>query len=382
MDSSSTRRAGRTVQHRAWLGPLVGLILLFWTGMAWALVAEEVLVVANRNASASIGLAKYYMEKRGIPAENLVQLWITDKETCTRDAYERKVVPRIRRALEANTKIRALVTLYGVPLRIVGPQRPETPVKPGEKAPPWDTTAAFDSELSLVLHQGYALNFWQPNPFYIGFQGRGVKIPKSEVMMVSRLDGSSPQLVRRIIDDALFAEKNGLEGKMYLDARWKDPGKKKVKGYQLYDRSLHLVARHHRKNQLLPVTLNDEDGLFGENACPQTALYCGWYSLARYVDSFEWSRGAVGYHMASSECATLKKTGSTVWCKNILEHGAAATIGPVGEPYIQGFPMPEVFFNLLTEGYLTLVEAYTAALPYLSWKMVLVGDPLYRIRLK
>ena len=58
--------------------------------------------------------------------------------------------------------------------------------------------------------------------------------------------------------------------------------------------------------------------------------------------------------------------------------GVAATLGPVGEPYLQAFPPPELFFSLLTDGYYTLVEVYFLSLPYLSWQMILVGDPLYR----
>ena len=61
-------------------------------------------------------------------------------------------------------------------------------------------------------------------------------------------------------------------------------------------------------------------------------------------------KGAVAYHIASSECATLKQKGSQVWCKRMLEEGAAAVIGPVDEPYVQAFPVPEVFFGLLVEG--------------------------------
>ncbi len=354
---------------------VVGWIM---AGPAHALAPHEVLVIANRNASASQGLAKYYMEQRQIPRENLVLLWITDKETCSREAYETKVIPPVRRALEANPDIRALVTVHGVPLRIAGDPEPE---KRTDKMPKWDTTAALDSELSLVLHPGYEINFWQPNPFYLGFREQKLPVSQSQVMMVSRLDGSSPELVRRIIDDAIAAEAGGLKGKMYLDARWPDPGEKKVSGYALYDRSLHRVAQHHEAQTLLPVKLDSRSELFDIGACPDTALYCGWYSLAKYVDSFTWSRGAVGYHMASSECVTLRKKDSPLWCKNILEKGAAATVGPVGEPYIQGFPMPEIFFNLLTEGRLTLAEAYLVSLPYLSWKMVLIGDPLYRLNL-
>ena len=118
--------------------------------------------------------------------------------------------------------------------------------------------------------------------------------------------------------------------------------------------------------------------LFQPGDCPDAALYCGWYSLGKYVDAFTWRKGAVAYHIASSECATLKQKGSQVWCKRMLEEGAAAVIGPVDEPYVQAFPVPEVFFGLLVEGSLTLAECYAAGTPWLSWRMVLIGDPLYR----
>ena len=52
--------------------------------------------------------------------------------------------------------------------------------------------------------------------------------------------------------------------------------------------------------------------------------------------------------------------------------------GPVSEPYLEAFPVPEVFFGLLVEGRLTLAECYALSVPYLSWQMVLIGDPLYR----
>ena len=71
---------------------------------ALALAPEEVLVVANRNAARSIGLAKYYMQRRGIPEDRLVAVWVTDAETCTREAYDKKVVPPIRRWLAAHPR--------------------------------------------------------------------------------------------------------------------------------------------------------------------------------------------------------------------------------------------------------------------------------------
>jgi hypothetical protein len=62
----------------------------------------------------------------------------------------------------------------------------------------------------------------------------------------------------------------------------------------------------------------------------------------------------------------------------MLEKGVAATIGPVGEPYVEAFPVPELFFGLLLEGKATLAECFALSSPFLSWRMVLIGDPLYR----
>ena len=95
----------------------------------------------------------------------------------------------------------------------------------------------------------------------------------------------------------------------------------------------------------MPVVLEDTGRLFQPGECPRAALYCGWYSLARYVDAFEWVPGAIGYHIASAECRTLRQGNSQVWCKRMLEEGVAVTIGPVDEPYVQAFPLPEVFFQ-------------------------------------
>jgi uncharacterized protein (TIGR03790 family) len=118
--------------------------------------------------------------------------------------------------------------------------------------------------------------------------------------------------------------------------------------------------------------------LFLSGQCPDAALYCGWYSLAKYVPAFEWVPGAVAYHMASAEAATLRDPGSEVWCKKMLENGVCATIGPVYEPYLAAFPRPDEFFALLLSGDKSLIECYYLSQPFNSWMMTLIGDPLYR----
>ena len=201
-----------------------------------------------------------------------------------------------------------------------------------------------------------------------------------KIILVSRLDGPSDEIVRRIIDDSIEAEKAGLQGTAYFDARFKAPpnaNNKKLQGTAYYDWSIHQAAEFFKQQKILPVVLDDAQKLFQKGEAPDAAIYCGWYSLSNYVDAFTWQTGAIGFHIASGECVSLKRKNNQ-WCQKILEKGAAATIGPVSEPYLQAFPIPELFFKLLAEGRLSLVECYYLSLPVLSWQMVLVGDPLYR----
>lgn len=241
-----------------------------------------------------------------------------------------------------------------------------------------DQWASVDSELALVLKESYPLSGWQPNPYYIRDNNKTNFAQRIDTLMISRLDGPDPEIVQRIIDDSLNAEKTELKGTAYFDARWPAPNSKKPTAYTQYDRSIHRAAMSVKADGHLPVVLDQKEKLLQPAECPNAALYCGWCSLGQYVDAFAWQPGSIGYHIASSECTTLKKEGSQVWCKKMLEKGVAATLGPVGEPYVQAFPLPEVFFSLLLDGSHNLVEIYFLSLPYLSWKMILIGDPLYR----
>ena len=225
--------------------------------------------------------------------------------------------------------------------------------------------AAVDSELALVLNTDYPLENWLPNPYFLGFQNKKDLLKRNNVLIVGRLDGPNAKVVRRIINDTIAVEDNGLQGKAYFDARWKKPeSNKSLSGYAFYDAAIHNAAAKLSVNRQLPVVLDERNALFQKGSCPDAALYCGWYSLAKYVDAFKWVPGAVGFHIASSECTTLKHEKSQVWCKRMLEEGVAATIGPVYEPYVQAFPLPDIFFTKLTEGYLTLGEVYLISLPF------------------
>ena len=239
------------------------------------------------------------------------------------------------------------------------------------------TKAAVDSELTLVLAGPHQIAQWLPNPFLARYD----RLPfiaglRATTLMVGRLDGPTPEIAGRLVDDALAAEHNGLTGTFYIDARGL-PDSPEADAYARFDGHLRKLSEIIKQQTTFPVVLDDHPTLFPPGSSLQAALYVGWYSLREYVDAFTWQKGAVAFHVASSECTTLRQKGSNVWCKRLLEKGVAATLGPVAEPYLHSFPLPDEFFPLLLTGRLPLLEVYFRTLPHLSWRQILIGDPLY-----
>ena len=231
-----------------------------------------------------------------------------------------------------------------------------------------ETHASVDSELSMVLSRNYELYRWQPNRLMN-------KSPFLDInsLMVCRLDGPGEDIITGLVDKAIATEKTGLKGVAYIDSR----GIRSKNLYGHFDQSLRDLVILTRLRTELPVEEEQTAELLAPGSCPQTAIYCGWYSLRKYVDAFDFVDGAVGYHIASFEATGLRDPNSSSWCPAMLKDGITATLGAVAEPYLHSFPEPQAFFTELYEGN-CLVEAFYHTKPFNSWQLVLIGDPLYR----
>jgi uncharacterized protein (TIGR03790 family) len=397
-----------------YLAGFVILIGLLFCAIAAALEPNEILVIVNKDIPASEDLGQYYCQRRNVPQKNILALPLgkTLANSISRDDYDKDIAEPIRKRLADQVPgqpIRCLLTTYGVPYK-VGPRGPlkekqeqlkqlETTAEQYEKqlrdSQPADvnarinkelgrvkveidwisgreTEASVDNELSLVLFSPYELYRWQPNQLN---RHSGYTEGSTLTVMVSRLDGPSPQIARGLVDKAIYAEKIGLHGFAYIDSRG-IPDDKTPGSYGNFDQKLRNLAVLLRFRTTLQVREERTDKLFELHSCPQTAIYCGWYSLKKYIDSFDFVDGAIGAHIASFEAIDLRDPNSTEWCPSMLIHGVTATFGPVAEPYLSAFPDPEEFFFELIDGR-CLVEAFYRTQPFCSWQMMLIGDPLY-----
>jgi uncharacterized protein (TIGR03790 family) len=242
-----------------------------------------------------------------------------------------------------------------------------------------ESIASVDSELMLLWWPEYPLARWVMNPLYWQVPDRA-RAGVPQVMMTARLDGPSPSIAKRIVEDAVEVEKRGgLTGKVYFDARGLPLDRNTDKsgtGYGGYDESFREAAALLRDVGKMDVILDDKEPLFPIGSCTDCALYGGWYAVQNYRECCRFKKGAIGWHLASFEAVSLRHPGRQ-WAGNLLMDGVAATIGPVAEPYTVAFPKPAEFFGFLVSGKYTLVEAYSRSIFLTSWMMVLVGDPLY-----
>jgi uncharacterized protein (TIGR03790 family) len=400
------------------------LLILMCCGIGFALEPDEILVIANKNVAASGRIARYYCKKRGVPAENILYLSLGTglKDKISRDDYEKQLAEPIRKELFTRIlpgkvgpkPIKCLLTTYGVPIKVekrgaligtedrlkelaelakqeknriaqleqsasVGNKQDSAERKKSsqklvqlqleiDRINGKETNASVDSELSMVSFGSYELYRWQPN--MLKGDGRG---PSVRTLMVSRLDGSNYRIVKGLVDKAITAEKTGLKGVAYVDSR----GIVKRDLYGYFDQSLRDLAMLTRLRTELPIKEERTEKLFAPGSCPRTAIYCGWYSLKKYIDAFDFVNGAIGYHISSLEAVDLRDPNSTQWCPAMLTDGITATLGAVAEPYLHSFPEPRAFFLELYKGN-CLVEAYYRTKPFNSWQLVLIGDPLYR----
>ena len=396
---------------------LVGFVIFpgfLFCAIAAALEPNEILVIVNKDISASEELGQYYCQRRNIPKENILALPLGKNlaDSISRDDYNKNIAEPVQKRLAdqiPGQPIRCLLTTYGVPYK-VGPRGPlkekqeqlkqlettagqyEKQLRDSQAADvnarirkelgrvkveiDWisgrETEASVDNELSMVLSDPYEFYRWQPNQWnrHSGYTGSLIL-----TVMVSRLDGPSLQIARGLVDKAISAEKTGLHGFAYIDSRG-IPDDKQPGSFGSFDQKLRNLAVLLRFRTTLQVREERTDKLFEPQSCPQTAIYCGWYSLKKYVDSFDFVDGAIGAHIASFEAIDLRDPNSTEWCPSMLIHGVTATFGPVAEPYLNAFPNPEEFFLELIDGK-CLVEAFYRAQPFCSWQMMLIGDPLY-----
>ena len=358
------------------------LLAAVMTSSVAAAPPHRLIVLVNARVPESIELGRYYMKRRNIPREHFLAITVQPNHHTDLNTYERQIREPLSRHFRKHgwfkyddagnliaNEVKYLVTVMGVPYMI-------TPSLPAEKMHRYTDRSSLDQELAMLPANGnYHYTGKQPNPFYGSNRGFGAG-DSQKMILVTRLDGPALVTVRRMIDDAISVENNGFKGTAYFDLRGLEPGN----SYHSGDVWMQQAIRAARRKNIMCIVDQHPDVIPALNAMPDAGLYIGWYSMKVVGPfrnlAFRFNTGAFAYHLYSHSAHKLRDPNGD-WCAQLLYTGAAATMGCVHEPYLDGTPQIGIFMERLTAGW-NLAEASYAATPDLSWMTVMLGDPLYR----
>lgn len=322
-----------------------------------------VVVVASAGMPESLAIARYYCERRGIAGENIVLLETSASESVSADEFRASIREPLRLWLaRAALRPRFLVLVRGVPVVV----RPEAGTQPG---PMNRTECSVDSELALLLCSDAGTAGPLRNPLCAD---RNQDHPGAQpVLITARLDGPDEASVRRLIDQALLAERDGAWGRAYVDMGGPYP-----LGDAWLRRAADLI-----EEAGFPVMRDARDGVFEAfERFDRPILYLGWYrSNLEGVflrPGFTFPPGAMALHIHSYSAAPVRSR-EKAWVGPFVARGVTATFGNVDEPYLQFTHRPDLLIERLLAGD-CMGEAAVRSVTALSWQGVFLGDPLFR----
>jgi len=364
---------------------------------------DQVVVLYNSRVPASKAIADHYAAMRHVPPGQIFSFDLTTNEEMSRAEFKQSLQlplaaklsetglwkfgkvtlttttnrpgPTITAVLKA--RIRYAVLCWGMPLKIAQDNSETSAASPFALAADQLNQASVDSELAWLpwSQNHWGLNGALRNPLY-GRADPAALTPTNGLLLVARLDGPTPQIANRLVDQAIAAESNGLWGRAYFDAR----GLGTDSAYYIGDEWILNGARICRARGFDVETDTNSETFPASYPLSQIAIYAGWYAsdaCGPFAEpTVEFMPGAFAYHLYSYSAATLRSTNLN-WCGPLLARGAACTMGCVYEPYLSLTPNVGLFLKLFCSGD-TFGEAAWASQAGLSWQTTVIGDPLYQ----
>ena len=357
-----------------------------------AALAEEMVIVVNRNDPDSLSIGQHYARQRGIPESRIVHLSAPIKETISIAEYANTVANPLLNALLENEWVKGVkagskdvygrerlsvsihsipfvVLIKGVPLRISN-----DPILIEESSTNLPTqfrvnNGSVDGEIALLLAPPRtSMTALIPNPYF-----EKISISPTDanrLLRVTRLDGPTKANVMNLIDRTLIAEEIGLMGRAYIDT-----GGPHEKGDE-WIRAAGAIA----EEAFFDIDYEtSKRAMDHRDRLDAPAIYMGWYRPHAQAQwrSARWPvpPGAIGFHLHSFSGTSVRST--KTWLGAFIAQGYCATVGNVYEPYLEHTHRPQVLLAHLMSGG-SFGEAVALSTPSLSWQSVAIGDPLYR----
>jgi uncharacterized protein (TIGR03790 family) len=347
----------RTTSDRFGVVAAVAAGLLTIGARSEAQTGANVLVVINTASRASETIGRQYAAQRDVPQDNLCAIQAQVSQTISRNGYSAQIEQPIWMCIstkQGHDRILYIVLTKDVPIRIAG-----TDGRTG-------TASSVDSELTLLYRQRSgrktAVTGFVPNPYFAETAPIASLKPFShetqDIYLVTRLDGDT-------VDDALALITRGsaatADGRFVFNAQ--GAGADPVPGRWFGAAAERLTSQGLGDRVVL-------DGASTPATGDSRVLgYYGWtWSKPNRAQSsaVEFPPGALAGLFVSTSPSLLG---------DLVSAGLTGASVNVDEPYLDATVRPDILFPAYASGR-NLAESFYAAMPYLSWQTVVLGDPL------
>ena len=350
-------------------------ISLTYAPAAEAQSAENVAVVINDASAASRRIGEYYVSKRGIPATNIIHINTTQDEEIDRRTYTTAIEFPIRSRISRDRlhdQILYIVLTKGVPLRIMG------------SAGRYGTFASVDAELTLLYRrmtgQELSLLGAVDNPYFLSAkeisEAHRFTHRDQDIFLVTRLDGYTVEDALALIDRATG---QAVEGEIVL-ATERPPRIPAVSDW-LSTAASRLARESAPQRALIETSAApaDERPVFGYFASSSDANSGRPPRTLRFVPGSLAARFADADARTFREPTNLRRTTTPgnrdLLLGDLIRAGVTGAAGFVGDPSGGSVVRPDILFPAYIAGF-NLAESFYMAMPHLSRRTVVIGDPL------
>lgn len=323
--------------------------------------ARRVLVVMNRASESSRQVAEFYMVKRKIPKDNLIEVNMSTSDNVSDSEYKLALEDPIKRKISGlKQQIDFIVLTKGVPIRL----------RDNNGYSVDGHIATMNMPIQAIEKPEVEQIKKSLNPYFN--QSERFDSKKYGFYLVTRLDGYTVEDAMRLVTNSLKAE--AQKGPFLFDC---DPGRKGG-GYKEMQDGMIAGAKGLR-DRGFDVVLDETDKFAGSDK--PLAGYCTWGSNDGHFDvgvykSLRFVPGAICETFVSTSGRTFNPTsGGQSLIADLIANGITGVKGYVSEPFTFALARPEILFNRYTSGY-NLAESFYMASLVLKWKDVVIGDPL------
>lgn len=350
--------------------------LIAYRSLALAGDASNVTLVVNEKSALSKRLGSFYSAWHRLSPNQVCRISTIEEESVDRAAFEKQISAPLGDCLRRNGRVEStfyLVLTQGIPIRV--------------KAESKFDGASVDSELALLYLEIHGVKMERngplPNPFYRR-KDQPFSHPAVPIYLVTRLAGYSFDDARRAVERCRGAKNRG---RVVLDLKADND----EDGNSWLRNAGILLPENRVVMELSPKVVTEEKQVIG---------YASWGSNDKARKSrrsgMEWLPGAIAVEYVSSNARTLKMPPFT-WTLGdwndkrtyfagspqsmILDYvweGVSGIAGNVDEPYLAEAVRPDQLFPAYLAGR-NLAESFYLGLPSISWRSLIVGDPLCKL---